>query len=281
MKGRTRAPWAAVIVMAAALVWARSAGASGELEWETRLDRASAAAVRTHQPLLLDFWSATCVPCVEMDRAVYTDERLLTAMAKVRPVRIDIDRDPGIARKYGISGTPTLLLTDSFGRELFRYAGALPLDRMQQLLDALPAEVESINRLSAALTAKKDDAAALSGMGRELRAAGFYRTSSDYYERALRTPEGRRGGRGRAVLLVGLERNALELRLFVDAERYCREALRELGGRPEEPDVQLDLGRALLGQQKTSDARRVLGALIAGHEDTPAATEAARLLAGR
>ncbi|MBW8869109.1 MAG: hypothetical protein JF610_17560, partial [Acidobacteria bacterium] len=149
-----------------------------------------------------------------------------------------------------ISGTPTLLVTDSYGRELFRYDGTLPLDRMVQLLDALPADVTAINRWSAALTAKPDDFEALAVIGGELRGLGFYRSSSDYYAHALRTKEGRRHGASRGAVLVGLQRNALELRLSADAVRYGEAALRELAGQPEEAEVRRDLERARLGLRK-------------------------------
>jgi hypothetical protein len=118
-------------------------------------------------------------------------------------------------------------------------------------------------------------------MGRELRAAGFYRTSSDYYQRALRTRQGRRPGAARAALLIGLERNALALRLFADAVRLCEGALREVRGGPEEPGVRLDLGRSLLGAQKPDEAIRVLRSIVAEHPNIPAAVEAERLLADR
>ena len=50
--------------------------------------------------------------------------------------------------------------------------------------------------------------------------------------------------------------------------------------RPEAGDVEVDLGRALLGQQKTADARRVLRGVVDGRPNTPAAAAAGRLLAG-
>jgi hypothetical protein len=152
---------------------------------------------------------------------------------------------------------------------------------MLQLLDALPADVSRINALSTALTAKKDDFAALRGMGRELRQIGFYRSSSEYYARALKTREGRRAGDERTGILVDLGRNALELRLFVDAARLCEQALHEVRGRPEEPGVLLDFGRALLGQNQTTEGRRVLQDLVARHADTPAAAQARQLLKDR
>jgi thiol-disulfide isomerase/thioredoxin len=255
--------------------------ASAAIPWETKLDRASAAARESNQPMLIEFWAVWCEGCKEMDRDVYASERIASAMRKVRAVKVDIDREPALARKYEISGTPTLLVTDSFGRELFRYAGALPHDRMLQLLDALPADVSRINALSAALAAKKDDFAALSGLGRELREAAFYRSSSEYYGRALRTRDGRRVGDARTRILVAMERNALELRLFVDAARLCEQALNEVRGRPEEPGVLLDLGRSLLGQARMAEGRRVLQDLVTRHADTPAAAQARQLLKDR
>jgi thioredoxin-like negative regulator of GroEL len=264
----------------AVTLFAGGGTASAQIRWETNLDRASAAAQATNQPILIEFWAVWCEPCQEMDREVYADERIASAMSKVRPVRVDIDRETALQRKYDVTGTPTLLVTDSFGRELFRYSGALPLDRMGQLLDALPPDVTSINRLSAALAANKDDFEALRSMGRELRALSFYRTSSVYFERALRAREGRRSGIARTEALVGLERNAIDLRLFADAARLCEKALPELTGRPEEAEVRVDLGRALLGLGKTKEAIRVLRTVISRHKDTPAAAEAARLLAG-
>jgi hypothetical protein len=126
-------------------------------------------------------------------------------------VKVDIDREPGLKRKYEVDGTPTLIVADSYGRELFRYLGALPADRLRQLLDALPADISAINRYSGTLAAKKDDFPALIGLARELRAVGFYRTSSDYCERALRTKDGRRPGEARDELLLIRARNAEDL----------------------------------------------------------------------
>ena len=162
-------------------------------------------------PAVIEFWATWCEVCREMDRDVYTDERVAAAMAKVRPVKVDIDREPGLKRKYDVDGTPTLIVTDSYGRELFRYLGALPADRLRHLLEALPADLSVINRYSAVLADRKDDFSALSGMARELRAAGFYRSSTDYCERALKTKEGRRDGDARTELLTIRSSNAQDL----------------------------------------------------------------------
>jgi thiol-disulfide isomerase/thioredoxin len=213
-------PLTTLIIAAAALAAPGARTAFAEIRWETSLDRASAAARESNQPMLIEFWATWCEPCMEMDRDVYSDERIVSAIAKVRPVRVDIDRERAIARKYDITGTPTLVVTDSFGHELFRYAGALPLDRMLKLLDALPGDVRRLNELSTVLAATKNDFAALLEMGRELREIGFYRASNEYYARALKTREGKRPGPERSAVLLAMEQNATELRLFADAARY-------------------------------------------------------------
>ena len=203
---------------------------AAEVRWETRLDRARIAALKTNQPLLIEFWAVWCENCREMDRDVYADERVAAAMAKVIPVRVDIDRNPEIARKYAVSGTPTLVLADSYGNPLFRYTGALPRDRMMQLLQALPGDVGTVNRLSAALARDKEDAAALAALGSELRAAGFFVQSNEYYARALRTREGRSRTPARAEWLLAVGKNALELRLVDEAARSFEQVRREFPG---------------------------------------------------
>ena len=268
------------ILFAAALALTHARPADAEIRWETTLDRGSAAAIKANQPMLLEFWATWCTVCAGMDREVYSDERVATAMKKVVPVRVDIDRESGLARKFEVSETPTLVLTDSFGNEMFRFTGSLTTDRLLQLLRELPADITRINQLSAALAKNRDDTASLTSLGAELRAGGFYRSSNEYDGRALRSRDGRKATEARAEILVAMGRNAAELQAFPDAARRFDQALREFPGRPWEPDVMLGLGQALLAQQKTSAARQALEAVAARHKGTRAAAEASRLLAG-
>lgn len=267
-----------IVALAVGIVASASGSAHAEIRWETKLERAATAARETNQPMLIEFWATWCEVCKEMDRDVYADERVADAMARVRPVKVDIDREPAIARKYEITGTPTLVLADSYGRELFRYAGALPLERMVQLLRALPPDIGRINQYSSALAANKDDFSALNGLGRALRDAGFFRTSSQYYARALKTADGRRAGEARAAILVDLQRNDLELRLYLDAARLSEQALREVRGGPRESEVLVDYARALLGLSRDAEARKTLQDVVARFAGTPAAIAAADLL---
>jgi thioredoxin-like negative regulator of GroEL len=270
------------LIPAAALVAAlvaEPARASAEIRWETNLSRARAAALGANKPMLLEFWSATCAPCKIMDDEVFSDARVAEAMNKLLPVRVDMDKQPDTARKYDVSGTPTLLVTDSYGNELFRFTGLLMVDPVLQLLRELPGDVTRINRLSARLAEDKNDFAALEALGVELRSASLYRSSNEYLSRAIRTRATSVQADARAGVLWAMGRNHLELREFEAAARVLERYLRDFPGRPAEPDVMLGLGRAFAGQNKKGEARSMLQSLIARHPGAPAAAEARTLIA--
>ena len=264
------------VAMAIAVLYGGSAFA--QVSWEANLDKAGAAARKGNRAMLLEFWSATCEPCKVLDETVFPDERIGTAIRKLHPVRVDVDKQPDIARKYNVNGTPTLLVTDSHGTELFRYTGLLGADRMLQLLEELPADVSRLNELSLALARDKDDFAALTALGRELRAEGFYRSSNRHLDRALRTRATAGQQHARAEILVAMGRNHFELKEYDRSATAFERHLREFAGTRSEPEVMLGLGWALLAQNKTAEGRKVLQALTEKHRNSRAAADAAKLL---
>jgi thioredoxin-like negative regulator of GroEL len=264
-----------------ALGTAAPPGAGPGIEWRTRFEDARAAARKTNAPMLLEFWAGWCAPCKYMDTEVYSDPRVASAMKRVVPLRVDMDTQGVLARQYAVETIPTLVFTDSHGTELFRYAGLLEAAPMVQLLSELPADVTRINRLSAAVAADKQDAAALEALAQELRAAALYRASNQFYDRALRAQPARQQLDRRAAILIAMGRNHLELQQPTDAAKLFERCLRESGGQPWEPDSMLGLGRALLAQGRQADGRRVLESLTARYAASPAAMQAAALLAAR
>jgi thioredoxin-like negative regulator of GroEL len=205
-----------------------AAGAPVDVRWETRLDRATAMSRETNKPVLIEFWATWCTVCKGMDAEVYSDPAVVDAMRKVLPVRIDIDREQAIARRYGVADTPTLMLTDASGNELFRFKGGLPRDRMLGLLHDLPADIGRINQLARTIAAGSAGAAVLGDMGRELHDAALYVASNRYYERALRAKDVQRDPAAGGAILEAIARNYDALGVPAEAARARERAKRAL-----------------------------------------------------
>lgn len=71
-------------------------------------------------PVVLDFYQATCPPCRALEPVL---ERVARDFAgRVAVYRVDIDRDPTVAERFGIDSLPTVLMVRD-GREADRLDG--------------------------------------------------------------------------------------------------------------------------------------------------------------
>jgi thioredoxin 1 len=82
-------------------------------------------------PVLVDFFATWCGPCKAMQPILEDTSRQLGA--KVKIVKVDIDKNPLAASKFQVRGVPTLILFQK-GKVLWRQSGVVPAHTLVQVL---------------------------------------------------------------------------------------------------------------------------------------------------
>jgi thioredoxin 1 len=90
--------------------------------------------VESDVPVLLDLWAAWCGPCRMVSPIV--DEIASDYAGRIKVGKVDVDAEPSLAARFGVSSIPTLLVMQG-GQIAATAVGARP---KQALVDALRLE---------------------------------------------------------------------------------------------------------------------------------------------
>lgn len=89
--------------------------------------------INSEQPVLVDFHAEWCGPCKAMAPTI--KQLAKDYKGKARVLKVDIDKNPDLARKLSIRGVPTLIIYKK-GQIVWRQSGALPLSTLANAIEA-------------------------------------------------------------------------------------------------------------------------------------------------
>lgn len=82
-------------------------------------------------PVLLDFYSDTCVPCKKLNGPLGDIEE--DYEDKILVYKVNVNYEETLARKYEVASVPTLIFMQN-GKELARSTGAVGYDEIEDLI---------------------------------------------------------------------------------------------------------------------------------------------------
>ncbi len=230
---------------------------SKQILWEQDFRKSLAAARESGKPVLIYFTAPNCKICDEMDEQYWNGATVIESMKKFIAVKLNLENEKSLAAKFNVTDAPFVAFTDPLGN-LISFRRGFDKDATRRLNVALKDATKDFSNLEKAYRAverDKNDGKALLEIADSYRASGNLFLSSEFYKRAVKTPEvsGNAETKERVNLALGI--NAVGYRDYKQAIDFLEDYLKDYpkGTYRETAITLLIVSSANLEQFKESD----------------------------
>lgn len=144
-------PLAAVLTATASALMLTTLSASAQdapgVPWLDSLDEALSRARAEDKLVFLDVYADWCPPCVMMLQQTFTDPKVVEALTRFVPLKVDADEDAETAGRYYVEALPTLLVLNADGGPIGRAEGFLDASQFVAFLERSEQRLEEVRRL--------------------------------------------------------------------------------------------------------------------------------------
>ncbi len=105
-----------------------------ENTWHTSLPKAMAEAQQRKTLILVDAYAEWCGWCKKLEKDTLSNAEVQTRMKEFTLLKIDTDKQPQLAQRYGVSGLPTTLILNPQGEVVLSKPGYMPPEPYLTLL---------------------------------------------------------------------------------------------------------------------------------------------------
>jgi putative thioredoxin len=272
---------------------AGAANAPGPKDWIKEGSDASFMAdvveASRETPVIVDFWATWCGPCKQLTPLL--ERAVNAAKGKIRLVKIDVDKNPGIAGQLRVQSIPTVYgFVD--GKPVDAFMGAVPESQIKTFIDKLVAQagggdngaLEDLLSMAAesfklgdtggaaqayaeALQYAPDNVKAIAGLARCYLVGGDTERAAEVI--AMAPPDAKD---------ADLDGVRAALKLAAEAPDDLAQFERALAANPNDHQARLDLARALAGHGRLDQAVDQLFTIIETDRDWNEGAARAQLL---
>ncbi len=133
-----------------------ASGFSQTIAWKESLNDAKKASAASKKLILLEFYGETCFFCQKMDSDVYTNKKVVDAVGKFVPVKVQPAYNAELAKKYKLIGTPIMYILDENEKIWGHISGPVDPDYFIKLLNEIAELKRDVQKIKSDAERKGD-----------------------------------------------------------------------------------------------------------------------------